>query len=260
MTEHISKRSLFQFRLRTLVILVALLSLLFGFVGKKLYEGRRQAAFVAEITRSGGGVTYKGKWGGRELTWLQEAFGNEYFGSIEVVRANVDGSQDIRSLVTRLANLADLNCLSLSGEITDADIAHLGRLGKVGGLYLRFTNIGDAGLIHLKEHLQIRLLSLDGTRLTDRGLVHLRGMKQLQILSIADTQITDRGLIHLGDMETLMFLFLDGTQISDAGLLNLCKLKYLERLSIKGTKVTNRGVEKLQKALPNCTISFESKD
>ena len=51
-------------------------------------------------------------------------------------------------------------------------------------------------------------------------------------------------------------LSLIGTKITDAGLLRLKRLTKLQRLVLDFTKVTDAGVADLQKALPDCKISY----
>ncbi|MCP4815973.1 MAG: hypothetical protein GY888_25940 [Planctomycetaceae bacterium] len=74
-------------------------------------------------------------------------------------------------------------------------------------------------------------VGLNNTKITDAELVHLKGLTELFFLVLADTQVTDAGLVHLEGLKNLRFLFL------------------------LDTKVTKAGVRRLQKALPNCTIT-----
>jgi hypothetical protein len=55
-------------------------------------------------------------------------------------------------------------------------------------------------------------------------------------------------------MSQLEELYLDGTDVTDAGLLQLKGLNRLEVLFIGRTQVTDAGIEKLQSALPKCSI------
>ena len=57
-------------------------------------------------------------------------------------------------------------------------------------------------------------------------------------------------------MTTLEVLFLVRTKIGDAGLKHLAGMTNLEHLGLAGTQVTAEGVADLQKALPNCKISW----
>jgi hypothetical protein len=47
---------------------------------------------------------------------------------------------------------------------------------------------------------------------------------------------------------------LSATGVTDAGLVHLEALSKLERLEIISTKVSAKGIERLKKALPNCSI------
>ncbi len=67
------------------------------------------------------------------------------------------------------------------------------------------------------------------TEVTDDGLELLKGLTSLQVLALNDTEVTDEGLEHL------------------EGLTNLAWLQI-------NTNVTDEGVQKLQTALPSCTI------
>jgi hypothetical protein len=53
---------------------------------------------------------------------------------------------------------------------------------------------------------------------------------------------------------TLNILNLEGTHVTDAGLMHLAALRNLQGILLGGTQVTEAGVEKLQRALPKCTI------
>jgi len=44
--------------------------------------------------------------------------------------------------------------------------------------------------------------------------------------------------------------------VSDAGLVSLHELKNLTHIMLSDTEVTGEGVEKLQEALPKCTIKY----
>ncbi len=106
-----------------------------------------------------------------------------------------------------------------TGELTKAD------LEKVKWLYLGNNRITDVSpLTRLKK---LNALLLGGNQLTDVSA--LAGLKELKILSLANNQLTDVSA--------------------------LAKLKELERLSLENNpELTKAEIEKLQKALPKCTI------
>ena len=108
------------------------------------------------------------------------------------------------------------------------------------GLDLLETKVTDAGLVHLKGLTKRQELYLGGTKVTDAGLVHLQGLKKLQKLELGTTFFTEYY-----------------TKITNDGLVHLKGLAKLQKLYLKYTKVTKAGIDKLQKALPNCSISWD---
>jgi hypothetical protein len=87
----------------------------------------------------------------------------------------------------------------------------------------------------------------------------LVGLSQLQWLSLSDAPVTDAGLEHVEGLTQLRWLQLDGTQVTDAGLEHLKRLVALDYVMLQRTQVPDPGpsVEKLRKALPNCTVNLE---
>ena len=123
------------------------------------------------------------------------------------------------------------------------------------------TAINDEGLKYLNKHLKglMRLigLRLNDTQVGDDGLKHLiSGLTNLRQLNVSNTLVSDKGLKHLNGLTNPHILLLENTQISDGGLKHLCGLKTLSLLSLENTQVTKEGVIELQKALPDCEISY----
>ena len=77
-------------------------------------------------------------------------------------------------------------------------------------------------------------------------------------MNLWNTKVSDAALERLKGLTNLEMLQLDGTEITDAGLEHLKGLPNLKWLTLHDTEVTAEGVEKLQEALPNCEIHFES--
>lgn len=112
----------------------------------------------------------------------------------------------------------------------------------------------DSGLVVLRDFPRLQRLELGGPRFTDEGIVHLQELKRLEHLELRCTKITDAGLEQLKGLTRLRTLELYGTQVSDAGLEHLAHWPHLQRLGLRGTQVTDDGVKKLQEALPTCRI------
>ncbi len=97
---------------------------------------------------------------------------------------------------------------------------------------------------------------LYGAQVTDARLKHLEGLTQLRTLTLSLTKVDDSGLQHLRGMSQLQRLSLTSTPITDAGLKHLKGLTQLQSLNLRRTQVTEAGVKELQKALPNCNITW----
>jgi hypothetical protein len=72
-------------------------------------------------------------------------------------------------------------------------------------------------------------------------------------LDLTQAEVADATLGHLEGFTDLESLSL-GERATDAGLEHLAGLTQLQSLDLRRTKVTTSGLEKLHKALPNCTI------
>jgi hypothetical protein len=118
------------------------------------------------------------------------------------------------------------------------------------------SHINDSDLALLRGLPHLKSLHLASTHVTDAGLVNVQGLTELVELSLPDTQVGGQGLANLEGLKQLQWLDLDGTQVTDADLIHFRGMKNLTTLRLKRTKVTNAGAQELQKALPNCKITF----
>jgi hypothetical protein len=118
------------------------------------------------------------------------------------------------------------------------------------------TPVTDAGLTLLKALPRLQVLDLSQTQVTDAGLASLKGLDQLQSLYLLRTNIADAGLQQLASLPNLRDLNISQTQVTDAGLQYLKGLHQLRILYVRQTTVTDAGAQELQKALPNCNISW----
>lgn len=152
------RRRWFQLRLRTLLIVVLVLSLLLSWFGARFRKARRQSAAVETLGQLGGWAEYD---------WMR-------------------------------CQLFSLHTLLLSGtQIGDAEVAHIGKLVNLQRLWLDRTQTTDSGLEHLDGLTSLVVLSLGETEVSDAGLEHLMGMTKLALLSVANTNVTDEGVKNL---------------------------------------------------------------
>ena len=262
-------RRWFQFRLRTLLVLMLLACLVIGSIVVPIQRVSRQRAAAEAIERLGGSVSWSStdspeqSW---KQTWLRPMFGNDFFAHPEFVDIPNDAALNYLSEMpdtprlrmghwrftdaglASVSRLSQLMLLDLSGtQVTDAGLANLKGLTHLQWLSLTNTRVADAGLIHVKELPQVDTLSLMNTQITDAGLKHLKGLVHLRWLSLDDTRVTDVGLIHVKELTELKALCLSGAAlITDAGLEHIRGLTTLELLTLNGTHVTDAGLEHLQ--------------
>jgi hypothetical protein len=147
----------YQYRLRSLFVLTALVAVGMSWLTVTMQNQRKQKAAAEAIEKAGGEVE-------SETTWLGKLLRDD-------------------SLVT----VTQVNC---SGR------PHLGggRLdyGPIPGLVATETV-----LPHLQGLSQLQYLDLSGTNVADAGLVHLEGLSQLQALHLTGTKVTDEGVRKL---------------------------------------------------------------
>jgi hypothetical protein len=172
-----------------------------------------------------------------------------------LVDLGLDRSQVTDAGLAHLSSLVKLGWLDLSQtQISDAGLQHLAGLTGLGALKLDGTGVTDAGLVHLQTLGQLKALELRSTQVTGSGMVHLVSLPNLMALNLASTPVTDDALVHLGQMASLTSLILDGTKVTDAGLAHLTGLTNLRGLNLAQTAVTFDGVQTLSRALPRLKV------
>ena len=114
----------------------------------------------------------------------------------------------------------------------------------------------DADLVHLRGLQHLQELDLTRTRVTGPGLANVRNLTALKKLFLTDTKVDDAAMVHLKGLKNLGLLGLSGTKIGDAGLSHLESLPQLKQVFCIGANVTDAGVARLQRALPQCDVTY----
>ena len=277
---------LVQFRLRTLLIAMALLGVWLGVQVKRAQDERRSADAIRAL---GATIAYEHTFGDDEKlpggvpagpAWLRRFVGDDLLRSVVRVnwngaqidsgdfqrltsfrrlrRLNLDHSQFDDACLVHIAALAELESLSLNmTPVSDAGLAHVSGLTQLKELGLSETNVTDAGLVYLKGLQQLNGLTLGDTDVGDAGLAHVSKLTNLETLILSDTVITDAGAVHLQSLRDLKILGLSRTSVGDDGALGLSNLKKMWWLHLNGSQVTAQGVVALRQALPKCEIEFD---
>jgi hypothetical protein len=235
------RRRWFRFSLRTLLILVTVLSLPLGWVGWRLGEVRRERATITWVEEMGGKVDFPSRINPDERSWWEKST-DKWFGE-RVWLVTLYETQ-----VTDLSPLAELKSLKeiAIGHTQVSDLLPLADLKDLERLYLNNTQVSD--LSPLGELKNLEVLSLQHTQVTD--LSPLAELKSLESLWLHNTQVSDLSI--LVELKNLEYLGVRNTWVSD--LSPLAELKNLKMLTLNDTPVSDEQVEELRQALPNARL------
>ncbi len=210
-----------QFSLRTVLVVLTLVCVWFGWQVNRANQQRKVVAWVLEM---GGSVRYDYEIDDAGVAiadakptspeWLRD-----FYDQVVYVHLNDTQVSDL----TPLANLKSLEWLHLGNTLV-SDLTPLANLKSLQRLVLGNTQVSD--------------------------LTPLANLKSLKWLVLWDTQVSD--LTPLENLIGLERLDLSDTQVSD--LTPLANLNSLEWLDLRGTPSREEQITKLQQALPNCKI------
>ncbi len=263
----------YQFTLRTLLIGVFALSIVFAWFGVKFREARRQQEAIRKIHSLGWVTLYEDQhppdYGaeGPVPDWLRRTLGDDLFFVVDDVNASFDYDisetdmaylralpsikylslecTDTNEMVLKsLTHFPALTHLDLnSSTVTDAGVVHLRDVPTLEDLDLNDTIIGNSGIEALTGLRNLRRLCLDRTRITE--VPSLAGLSHLEGLTLSGTAVGDESLKHIAAATNLTGLGLRDTNITDAGLPHLAGLTQLKFLDLGATRVTDDGLPAL---------------
>lgn len=180
-----------RFRLRTLLVLVAVLALIGAYRGANLRQVRRHEEAARQLIDLGAEIIHvlnEPSW----LIWL------------------LGGYPEEAAIVSFAYAPLDDDAMPL--------VAHLNGLQT---LVLHHTAVGDDGLAHLARHSRLARLELNGGHFTDAALAHIAEISSLRTLSLEELPITDQGLLCLARLPRLEQLHLERTAVTDEGVAQL---------------------------------------
>ena len=179
------KRREYQFRLRTLLIAILVLSLPLSWFAVRVQRIRKESE-VARMVRHADGMV----WWQPSPSWLRPLIGDRYF-IVEIDCEGMDVSDDI---LTALAGLKGIQTLNLDDtELNDQRLEHLQGLTSLTELSLANTQVTDSGLVHVAGLTNLGHLNLGGTSVSDTGLTHLKGLTRLKTVLVGNG-VTDAGI------------------------------------------------------------------
>ncbi len=182
------KRRWFQFSLRTLLIVIAIVAIPCAWLGSRIERKRKEREAVAAVEALGGYVWYD---------YQAAAPGGPPWAS----PAEPYGPAWLRSF------LRD----DFFSEVT--------------GVSLQDANVSDADLVNLKGLSYLESLNLvDRISITDAGLINIRGLAQLKMLDLQRTNVSDVGVANLKGLGRLKTMYLFGTKVTAAGVNEVRKM------------------------------------
>lgn len=285
-------RRWFRFRLKTLLILVAVVAAPLSWIAKERRQSALETQLSDELHKPGDGRLKLGgpydDWNARGYSqgWSRDLARNILGPRVFEISVSNSDFADLRPLtrlnhlkflglyetavqdLAPLAKLTDLEYLILECAWGVKDITPLARLTRLRGLRMEFVQ--DTDLSPLAKLTNLSSLDVDDTVVRD--LSPLRGLTNLEVLSLDYTEVQD--LAPLTGLKALKVLRVAHTQVEN--VLPLAGLTNLEVLDLKGTKVSDltplvgltklkqlwvydcavskEQVEAIHKALPKCTI------
>ncbi|MBN1591137.1 MAG: hypothetical protein JW888_16605 [Pirellulales bacterium] len=210
-----SRRRL-QFSLRSLLLFMVALCVLFSWFPVMYHHARRESAAMAVVKRAGGSAS---GWGDVVPSlWMRERFGDDFCWRATSVSFLDSGITDSKLVML---------------------IPHLKRLRHLEGLGFQGTEITDEGLRTICLSLPwLSMLKLQETDISDNGMQYLLEVRRLEFLDLSGTQVTDTSIPTLSKLHDLDYLSLDKTAITDEGCRRLrralpnCKIGHYVPLTV----------------------------
>ena len=254
-----SGRRWLRFSLRSLMLLVAIVSIPLGWMAWQVNRVRNQRLIVAELSSVGGQVIYS--YRSQQMRpqeppgpkWLRSLLGDDIFSDVKEVDIRHDHVTE--QTLARIATLHAVHTLHMeSGQISDNGLAHLAKMSTLQQVVLQSRGFSDASLAQLTKSKGLKALTVYSPKLTDVGLKYVGKLKKLETIDIMADKVTGDGLAQIATLPSLNHLYLVSEQLADAGLVHLHRAPKLKSIVLFKGKVTKEGIERLSEALPGCSV------
>lgn len=275
----------FQLNLRTILFLVTVLGLFFGFFLRP-YQLQQQA--IARMRKGGphNFVWYTvGEWPSRD-SFIRRCLPRRFFDKVRFVGFDqrdvepealaalgslpyVDGvafthgdTTNIRvsSSIERQRESEGSSWSFRSRTTPRRNIAHIHSIPTfvkpqlVTSIQLSDSDASDSHIRSLAPLVFLAQLNLDNTEVTDEGISEIANFESLTELFLNETAITDEGLSKLATLPHLKTLWVCDTRVTDEGILHFAHHPTLRELYVSETNVTPEGVRKLSEANPSIFV------
>lgn len=249
-----------RFTIRTVLIVIALLSVLFSWLGARYHQALYRKHVLSRLREfadvrpgrdykitfdcigSSGLSPARNWWSSPRLPFPnKDIFGVETYDTAGV---------ELNGLITpymisEVKTLANVSVIQM-GDGCNFENGALSRLeGMTTLLHLDFfgSYITDDNCSEIPFLANLESLSFGYTKVTDASARHWQRFPQLKTLLLTETAVTDKGVEEIGKILTLQALDLARAPISDSGVKNLTNLSRLEVLILCGTNITDQAIE-----------------
>jgi hypothetical protein len=247
------KRRWFAYSLRTLFVVVTVVSICVAWVAYERRQSRHEFQIVEQLQARNGTVHIEvaglfdaaepyGK-PNRKRSWWRWALSGLCGPRVRSLQL---AGNPLFDDLSPLAGLKSLQSLDVQ-ENQVSDLTVLAQLKSLNYLHLKGTQVND--LVPLAGLKNLAAVALDDTQITD--LSPLAGRENLEEVWLQDTQVSD--LAPLAKLKKLRILSVEATPVCDVSV--LAGLKNLQLIILDRTPVSEERVEILQRALPNCHIA-----
>lgn len=238
-----------RFRLRMLLGVMLVGSVVLGLIGRERLRVHRQQAAVRKIEARGGIVAYdyQVREGSVHLqhppvTWsvTRLVFGDTAFAYIEVV-SFIDSSDASDEDLGVLRSFSELRDVLLRGPgFTDAGMDELSLVPHLRAVSLNNTNVSVQGIAKLRSANELVSLSLCGASVNDEILAKLQSLPSLQYLQVVQANVTNEGVEAVCCLNGLRELdLIDLPSVDHDGLRSLAKLNNLQAIGLYHVDATD---------------------
>jgi len=276
-------RALWRWSLRAAAIVGAALLIVTIVVGVFAYRAARQAWLIADLERQNSTIVYDQPTGNESSlsTYLRESYGDAWWGDVREVSLRTDGywssffyppiSDDVASFSVACGRFSKLRKFEVASEhfscryisnwphlenleelvvesanLTDADLATIGRMIGLKRLRLGTATITGEGLGHLSRLPNLESLTLSKVQLTSSKLSPESGFQALKSLVIGQSlEFDDKAIGCFGSPPNLEEINFNRTLLGDNGLAQLMKSGKVRSLIVNDGQVTDAGLASL---------------
>lgn len=255
-------RRWFQFSLRSLLIVMLVLSAGFGLFVHARHKSQEQWAAANALMK----MSQSGCQVGEDLTVVepvkpitwQKRLGIDLPDFTEMV---VSGRRKVKDeeALKYLLKLPQLERIWIYRDVDDDDLKALSKFPHLKGFGVHSDFITGEGMTHFVGKEKLQDLYLSGSKLSDRGLEVVARLPGLTSLGwSAEGETSDVGISQLRNNLRLTQLELSGVVISDIGLEHLSTCENLEELSIDATGdgLTGKGIQGLARLKKLKSLTF----